>query len=170
MKQQPASSGIGNTHHCSSQPDLLAHRVGVGQQAACRPPAPVRPPPSASLSSGSDVHAIPWRRAAAPFLGQMGYGVWRWWELDATFRFTSWVPGCPCSSSLLHTPFFFLTASPTAFGDFTPTTRCRSAGLHSVLHQLFTMTARQILERNLSIHVIHHDFAFLIKHSWYKTH
>lgn len=75
MKQQPVSSGIGTTHHCSSQPDLLAHLVGVGQQAACRPPAPVTSPPSASLSSGSDVHAIPRRRAPASFLGQMGYGV-----------------------------------------------------------------------------------------------
>lgn len=77
MKQQPVSSGIGNTHHCSSQPDLLAYLVGVGQQAACRPPAPVRSPPSASLSSGSDVHALPWRRAPAS-LGQMGHGVRRW--------------------------------------------------------------------------------------------
>lgn len=94
-----------------SEPDLLAHLVGVGQQPACSPAAHIRSPPLASLNSGSNIHTSPRWRAPASFLHHMDYGVWRWWELDANCSLSSWVPVGPCSS-LLHTWLFFLIASP----------------------------------------------------------
>lgn len=97
-------------HCCSSQLGLLAQLVGVGQQPACSAPAPTRPfSVFWVLSPGSEAHATPWWRPPASFLGHMGYGVWRWWEVDTNLP--PWIPVCPCSS-LLRTQLFILTVSP----------------------------------------------------------